>query len=110
MLADELAISHSTLHLVRVLARPRDAVMGLLRRVTARRVPLYAVIAVSIASLTITIPAYFGTKTGVPWANFALTSICTARCARSTRRSSNPNRTPTDRRPSPADRSNPWPA
>jgi amino acid transporter len=47
------------------------------RRVTAKRVPLYAVLAVSIASLIITIPAYFGTKTGVPWAYFAITAICT---------------------------------
>src|SRR6478672_2126114 len=50
---------------------------GLFRRVTAKRVPLYAVIAVSVVSLIITIPAYFGTKTGVPWAYFAITSICT---------------------------------
>ena len=50
---------------------------ALFRRVTAKRVPLYAVIAVSVASLIITIPAYFGTKTGVPWAYFAITSICT---------------------------------
>jgi amino acid transporter len=49
----------------------------LFRRINARRVPLYAVIAVSVASLIITIPAYFGTKTGVPWAYFAITSICT---------------------------------
>jgi amino acid transporter len=50
---------------------------GLFRRLTAKRVPLYAVIAVSVVSLIITIPAYFGTKTGVPWAYFAITSICT---------------------------------
>ncbi len=50
---------------------------SLFRRVTAKRVPLWAVIAVSVASLIITIPAYFGTKTGVPWAYFAITSICT---------------------------------
>jgi amino acid transporter len=49
----------------------------LFRRVNAKRVPLYAVMAVSIVSLIITIPAYFGTKTGVPWAYFAITSICT---------------------------------
>jgi amino acid transporter len=49
----------------------------LFRRITAKRVPLYAVLAVSIVSLIITIPAYFGTKTGVPWAYFAITSICT---------------------------------
>ena len=47
------------------------------RRLTPKRVPFNAVIAVSIASLIITIPAYFGTKTGVPWAYFAITSICT---------------------------------
>jgi amino acid transporter len=49
----------------------------LFRRLTAKRVPLYAVLAVSIVSLIITIPAYFGTKTGVPWAYFAITAICT---------------------------------
>jgi amino acid transporter len=47
------------------------------RRLTARRVPLYAVLAVSIAALLITIPAYFGSKQGVPWAYFAITAICT---------------------------------
>ena len=47
------------------------------RRLTAKRVPLYAVLAVSIASLLITIPAYFGNKLGVPWAYFAITAICT---------------------------------
>jgi amino acid transporter len=50
---------------------------ALFRRVTIKRVPLYAVLAVSIVSLIITIPAYFGTKTGVPWAYFAITAICT---------------------------------
>src|SRR5205807_3237728 len=50
---------------------------NLFRRVNAQRVPLFAVLAVSVASLIITIPAYFGTKTGVPWAYFAITSICT---------------------------------
>ncbi len=49
----------------------------LFQRVNAKRVPLYAVLAVSIVSLIITIPAYFGTKTGVPWAYFAITAICT---------------------------------
>jgi amino acid transporter len=49
----------------------------LFRRLNAKRVPLFAVIAVSVVSLIITIPAYFGTKTGVPWAYFAITSICT---------------------------------
>src|SRR3989440_9155437 len=46
------------------------------RRLNQARVPLYAVIAVSIASLIITIPAYWGNK-GVPWAYFAITAICT---------------------------------
>ncbi len=50
---------------------------GLFRRLTAKRVPLYAVLAVSIVSLLITIPAYFGNKAGVAWAYFAITSICT---------------------------------
>jgi amino acid transporter len=50
---------------------------ALFRRLNAQRVPLYAVIAVSIAALIITIPAYWGTKTGVPWAYFAITAICT---------------------------------
>ncbi len=49
----------------------------LFRRLTAKRVPLYAVLAVSVVSLIITIPAYFGTKTGVPFAYFAITAICT---------------------------------
>jgi amino acid permease len=47
------------------------------RRLTQQRVPLYAVIAVSIAALIITIPAYFGNKVGFPWAYFAITAICT---------------------------------
>jgi hypothetical protein len=50
---------------------------GVFQRVTAKAVPLYAVLAVSVVSLIITIPAYFGTKTGVPWAYFAITAICT---------------------------------
>jgi amino acid transporter len=49
----------------------------LFRRLNRQRVPLYAVIAVSIASLIITIPALFGNAAGVPWAYFAITSICT---------------------------------
>jgi amino acid transporter len=49
----------------------------LFRRLNSQRVPLYAVIAVSVAALIITIPAYWGTKTGVPWAYFAITAICT---------------------------------
>jgi amino acid transporter len=47
------------------------------RRLNQQRVPLYAVLAVSIAALVITIPAYFGNKAGVPWAYFAITAICT---------------------------------
>jgi amino acid transporter len=49
----------------------------LFRRLTAKRVPLYAVIAVSVFSLIITIPAYWGNKLGFPWAYFAITGICT---------------------------------
>jgi amino acid transporter len=48
----------------------------LFRRLNQARVPLYAVLAVSAASLLITIPAYWGTN-GVPWAYYAITSICT---------------------------------
>src|SRR6266566_3658650 len=47
----------------------------LFRRLNQARVPLYAVLAVSAASLLITIPAYWGTN-GVPFAYFAITSIC----------------------------------
>jgi amino acid transporter len=50
---------------------------GLFRRLNRQRVPLYAVIAVSVAALIITIPAYWGNKVGIPWAYFAITSICT---------------------------------
>src|SRR6266481_1353633 len=49
----------------------------LFRRLNAARVPLYAVLAVSVASLIITIPAYWGNKVGTPWAYFAITAICT---------------------------------
>ncbi len=48
----------------------------LFRRLNQARVPLYAVLAVSVASLLITIPAYWGTN-GVPFAYYAITSICT---------------------------------
>src|SRR5712691_3528476 len=48
----------------------------LFRRLNQARVPLYAVLAVSAASLIITIPAYWGTN-GVPFAYFAITAICT---------------------------------
>jgi amino acid transporter len=49
----------------------------LFRRLNQQRVPLYAVAAVSIAALIITIPAYWGNKVGIPWAYFAITAICT---------------------------------
>jgi amino acid transporter len=47
------------------------------RRLTTRKVPLYAVLASSVFALLITIPAYFGNKQGIPWAYFAITAICT---------------------------------
>jgi hypothetical protein len=50
---------------------------ALFRRLNVQRVPLYAVLASSVAALIITIPAYFGNKAGVPWAYFAITAICT---------------------------------
>jgi amino acid transporter len=50
---------------------------GLFKRVNSQRVPLYAVLAVAVAALIITIPAYFGNKKGVPWAYVAVTAICT---------------------------------
>jgi amino acid transporter len=46
------------------------------RRVNRDRVPFNAVIAVSVASLVISIPALFG-KNDIPFAFFALTGICT---------------------------------
>jgi amino acid transporter len=46
------------------------------RRVNRDRVPFNAVIAVSVASLLIAIPALFG-KNNIPFAFFALTGICT---------------------------------
>jgi amino acid transporter len=49
----------------------------LFRRLTRGRVPFNAVAAVSVAALIITIPAYWGNKVGIPWAYFAITSICT---------------------------------
>jgi amino acid transporter len=49
---------------------------GLFRRVNADRVPFNAVIAVSVFSLIIAIPALFG-KNNYPFAFFALTGICT---------------------------------
>jgi amino acid transporter len=50
---------------------------SLFRRLTVKAVPFNAVLAVSIASLIITIPAYFGNKVGTAWAYFAITAICT---------------------------------
>jgi amino acid transporter len=50
---------------------------ALFRRLNPQRVPLFAVLAVSVAALIITIPAYFGNKAGIPWAYFAITAICT---------------------------------
>ena len=48
----------------------------LFRRVNSARVPFNAVIAVSVASLVIAIPALFG-KNNIPFAFYALTGICT---------------------------------
>ncbi len=48
----------------------------LFRRVNRDRVPFNAVIAVSVVSLIISIPALFG-KNNIPFAFFALTGICT---------------------------------
>jgi amino acid transporter len=49
---------------------------AIFRRVNRDRVPFNAVIAVSVASLIIAIPALFG-KSNIPFAFFALTGICT---------------------------------
>src|SRR6266702_3248272 len=49
----------------------------LFRRLNRQRVPMFAVLASSVAALIITIPAYFGNKVGFPWAYFAITAICT---------------------------------
>src|SRR5918911_316541 len=49
---------------------------GIFRRVNRERVPFNAVIAVSVASAIIAIPALFG-KNDIPFAFFALTGICT---------------------------------
>jgi amino acid transporter len=48
----------------------------LFRRINRDRVPFNAVIAVSVASLIIAIPALFG-KNNIPFAFFAITGICT---------------------------------
>jgi amino acid permease len=50
---------------------------ALFRRVNAQRVPVYAVLAVAVASLIVTIPAFWGNSAGFPFAFFALTGICT---------------------------------
>ena len=49
----------------------------LFQRVNGNRVPVYAVLAVTVASLIVTIPALWGNKAGFPFAFFALTGICT---------------------------------
>jgi amino acid transporter len=49
---------------------------ALFRRVNRDRVPLYAVIAVAVAALIITIPAIWG-ENDIPFAFFAITGICT---------------------------------
>ena len=51
----------------------------LFRRVNRDRVPLYAVIAVAVASLVITVPALWSTDAAptFPWAFFAVVGICT---------------------------------
>src|SRR3954464_5804102 len=49
----------------------------LFRRLNRNRVPVYAVIAVSVAATIILIPAYWGNSVGVAWAYGALTGICT---------------------------------
>ena len=49
----------------------------LFRRLNRHRVPSYAVVGVSVAALIITIPAYWGSRAGVPFAFFAITGICT---------------------------------
>jgi amino acid transporter len=49
----------------------------LFRRLNHHRVPSYAVLGVTLASLVISIPALWGNKAGFPFAFFALTGICT---------------------------------
>jgi amino acid transporter len=49
----------------------------LFRRVNRRRVPSYAVLAVTFFSLLISLPALWSNKAGFPFAFFALTGICT---------------------------------
>src|SRR5262249_35816651 len=52
---------------------------ALFRRVNKDRVPLYAVIAISVLSLIVTIPAFWSTNAAptFPWAFFAIVGICT---------------------------------
>src|SRR3954452_24856569 len=49
----------------------------LFRRLNHHRVPSYAVLAVVLLSLIISIPALWSNKAGLPFAFFALTGICT---------------------------------
>jgi amino acid transporter len=49
----------------------------LFKRLNRNRVPVYAVMAVAVFSLIVTIPALWGNKAGFPFAFFALTGICT---------------------------------
>jgi amino acid transporter len=49
----------------------------LFRRLNHHRVPSYAVLAVTLFSLLVSIPALWGNKAGFPFAFFALTGICT---------------------------------
>jgi amino acid transporter len=51
----------------------------LFRRINKDRVPLYAVVAVSVASAVITVPAFWSTSAAplFPWAFFAVVGICT---------------------------------
>ena len=53
-------------------------VSGLLSRVDSKRVPVYAVIAMALAALVITLPALKPKSNGegVPWAFFAVVSVC----------------------------------
>ena len=64
----------------KVTATSRDrAIPGwwLFRRLNHHRVPSYAVLAVVLFSLIISIPALWSNKAGLPFAFFALTGICT---------------------------------
>jgi amino acid transporter len=49
----------------------------LFQRVNAKRVPVYAVLAVTFFSLVVSLPALKGNKAGFPFAFFAITGICT---------------------------------